>query len=111
MTTLILFPEKRAVLAALRERAAIASAEARKKCRFRVEPHNGGWAVISVDSDRLHGQCKNHKEAVQYAEQLERALDKREATTSAVKGFADRMFRWALILGLAMLGLALWGTR
>jgi len=111
MTTLTLFPEKLAVLAALRERTAIASVEALKKCRFRVEPHAGGWAVVSVSTQRMHGRCTYHKDAVQYAEKLEKAVDKREATTSVVKGFADRMFRWALIISVAMLGLALWGAR
>jgi hypothetical protein len=111
MNTHPLFQQKLDVYEALRARTAAASAEARSKCRFYVEPHAGGWGVVSTATKRLHGQCKNHKEAVQYAEQLERAVDKKERSTSLVKDVADRIFRWALIIGLALLGLALWGAR
>lgn len=111
MTTHPLIQQKLDVYEALRARTALASAEARSKCRFYVEPHGDGWGVVSAATKRLHGHCKRHKDAVQYADTLERALDKREAVALSVKSIADRMFRWTLIISLAMLGLALWGAR
>ena len=110
MNTHPLFQQKLDVLNALRARSAAARAEFRSKSRFYVEPRGDAWAVVDAGSRRLHGQCMRYPEAVKYAEQLERAVEKRAGVLLTVKDLADRMTRWASLFGLAIVIWATWGA-
>jgi len=105
-----LFQQKLDVLNALRARSAAARAEFRSNSRFYVEPRGDAWAVVDAGSRRLHGQCMRYPEAVKYAEQLERAVEKRDGLVMSVKELGERMTRWASLLGLGIVVWAMWGA-
>lgn len=95
--------QKRAVLQAIQQRTQLASAEYFSKSRFFVQPSGTGWAVISADTNRLHGQHKSHVEAVRYAESLERAINAKHLACITVKQVGERATRWAALFGLVMI--------
>jgi hypothetical protein len=109
MTTHPLFQQKLEVLNALRVRSAAARSEFQAKSRFYVEPRGDAWAVVDAHSRRLHGQCKRYPEAVQYAERLERAVEKRDGVLVTVKDLGESMTRWVSLLGLCLFMWAMWG--
>ena len=92
--------QKRAVYQAIQQRTQLASAEFFSKSRFYVQHIEGSWAVISTDTNRLHGQHQSHVEAVRYAESLERAINAKQLACITVKQVGERATRWVALFGL-----------